>query len=87
MLVGVPDLMKRFPHLILVLSTIAPIGGCATDDEVVRDKKPEISEVLREVSCPPDKMAVCIEANCELRDYYCVDRSRMRDLLAPGRRQ
>jgi hypothetical protein len=41
-------------------------------------------EAARVLGCHTDEVALCVEINCELEDYYCGNRGDVREMFKAG---
>ena len=68
------------------LIAVLALGGCsATDTQSVdRKRHPTPTQAAAALACNDDEMAMCMDTNCELEDYRCVDREAARKLFKAG---
>jgi hypothetical protein len=77
--------IQRMP--LLPLLCLSVLQGCASGEPVDRRQELDFAEIARALGCGPDEIPFCVDADCEVTDYRCVDKKRALGMIGPGRRQ
>jgi hypothetical protein len=61
-------------------------SACAAENPYPATQVTQITpaEATRLLGCQDDEVAMCIETNCELEDYYCANRGDVREMFKAG---
>ena len=80
--------MSTMRLLLLPSLVFFVLAGCASSEPVAKPQNKELS--LRELSnvlgCDSTEVPFCIDVDCALTEYACVDRARALGTLQPGYR-
>ena len=74
----------------LLVVSLFGVLGCAsneTEDDVYfanRNKLVSTHEAARLLGCDHDEVAVCIQTNCELEEYYCAPSDDVKKMFRAG---
>jgi hypothetical protein len=66
------------------------LGACATSDPRTSTStstqltQTTPAEAARALGCIDDEVAVCMDSNCELEEYYCAPRDDVRKMFKAG---
>ena len=80
----------RIASNLLVVGCLLGMLGCAStdvdEDGFVADRKrpPSAQEAARILGCNDDEVAICIQTNCEIEEYYCTPREDARKMFRAG---
>ena len=74
----------------LLVVSLFSVLGCAsneTEDDsyfVNRTKIVSTDEAARILGCSHNEVAVCIQTNCEIEEYYCAPRDDVKKMFRAG---
>lgn len=69
---------------VLLTFIVACLTACASTGENHRTPTPTAAEAAKLIGCHSDEVALCIEINCELEEWHCVERDEVRDMFKAG---
>lgn len=74
----------------LLVVSLLSVLGCAsnkTEDDIHFSNRTKIvstEEAARLLGCGHEEVAVCIQTNCELEEYYCAPSDDVKRMLRAG---
>jgi hypothetical protein len=74
-------IVTRSQNLPVQLLCIAALAACASHDPVERQPDADIAAVAKALGCSDDEVAVCVDVNCEPREYRCANKADVKALL------
>ena len=70
--------------LLTLAILFAYLTACAGSEPTALAREPSASEIAKLIGCSPQEVAMCIEVNCELEEWYCADSNDVRDMFKAG---
>ena len=80
----------RITSKFLIVGCLLGMLGCASTDvgeeDYVADRKRPVTpvEASKLLGCNDDEVAICIQTNCEIEEYYCTPREDARKMFRAG---
>jgi hypothetical protein len=73
-------------RFVLVSAACLALGACAASDPRTSARLTQTTpaEAARALGCNDDEVAVCMDSNCELEEYYCAPREDVRKMFKAG---
>lgn len=60
------------------------LTACASSEPNEHPREPSAAEIAELIGCNSDEVALCIETNCELKEWHCAPRNDVRDMFKAG---
>jgi hypothetical protein len=70
--------------LLALAILFAYLTACAGSEPTALGREPSASEIAGLIGCSSQEVAMCIEVNCELEEWYCADSNDVRDMFKAG---